>query len=191
MKILILNGHPNPDSLNRKLTETFLDGAQKSGNDVQVIHLSELAFNPNLAFGYQKRTELEPDLIAAREAILWCEHLVVIHPVWWGSFPAILKGFIDRALLPKFAFQYRDNSVWWDKLLKGRSAEIIYTIDQPILYYKLVNGAPGIKQMKRMILSFCGFKVKRVTGFGSVRYASKERVEKWIRHVHKLGQNCG
>ncbi len=81
-----------------------------------------MQFNPNLQFGYQKRIELEPDLLGAWEKIKWADHLVWIHPVWWGGLPAITKGFIDRVFLPGFAFKYRENSVWWDRLLKGKTA---------------------------------------------------------------------
>lgn len=189
MKTLIINGHPNPDSLNRALVHAYEKGAVAAGKDVKVLHLSELEFGLNLKYGYQKRTELEPDLLSAQELILWCEHLVIVHPVWWGGLPALLKGFFDRAFLPKFAFSYRENSVWWDKLLAGRTAEILYTIDQPILYYKLVNGAPGLKQLKRMILEFCGFKVKRVTGFPNVRYSTPKKRAGWITKVEQLGKH--
>lgn len=189
-KILVINGHPNPDAFNKALAETFVSGATRSGNEVRVLHLSEMEFNPNLNFGYQKRTELEPDLVNAQELLLWCEHLVIVHPVWWGGLPAILKGFIDRTFLPKFAFKYRENSVWWDRLLSGRSAEILYTIDQPIWYYKLINRAPGLKQLKKMILEFCGFNVKRVTGFPNVRYSTPERREQWLKKAYALGNKC-
>lgn len=48
--------------------------------------------------------------------------MVWFHPVWWGGLPALTKGFIDRVFTPGFAFKYRENSVWWDKLLSGKTA---------------------------------------------------------------------
>jgi putative NADPH-quinone reductase len=188
MKVLIINGHPHAESLNTSIAQAYMNGA-KEKHDVKVLSLHELDFDPNLKFGYQQRMELEPDLVKAQELILWCDHLVVVHPVWWGGLPAILKGFFDRAFLPKFAFQYRENSVWWDKLLEGRSAEIIYTIDQPIFYYRLFNGAPGLKQLKKMTLEFCGFKVKRTTGLQQVRYATPEKIGSWLKKIENLGRN--
>lgn len=186
MKTLIINGHP--DSFNRGLVEAYQKGAISSGKEVKVIHLSELDFNLNLERGYQQRTELEPDLLNAQELVLWCEHLVIVHPVWWGGLPALLKGFFDRTFLPKFAFSYKENSVWWNKLLAGRTAEIIYTIDQPIWYYKLMYKAPGLKQLKKMILEFCGFRVKRVTGLPNVRYSTPEKRMAWIDKINRLAQ---
>ncbi|MEJ7676773.1 MAG: NAD(P)H-dependent oxidoreductase [Segetibacter sp.] len=103
-KILIISGHPDKESFNFGLSEAYKKGAISSGVDIKEIVVRDLEFNPNLQFGYRKRTELEPDLIDAKEKIKWAEHLVWIYPVWWGSIPAILKGFIDRVFLPGFAF---------------------------------------------------------------------------------------
>lgn len=43
----------------------------------------------------------------AQQAILDAQHVVFIFPTWWSSIPALLKGFVDRALLPEYAFRYR------------------------------------------------------------------------------------
>ena len=102
MKILLINGHPDKESFNWALASAYKKGALKSGAEIKEIRISELSFNVNLQFGYRKRTELEPDLLAAWEDIQWADHLVWVYPVWWGSVPAIMKGFIDRLFLPGF-----------------------------------------------------------------------------------------
>ena len=122
MKILILNGHPDKESYNHALAASYKKGAKASGAEVQAINIGELIFNPNLQFGYRKRIELEPDLVKAQESINWADHLVWIYPVWWSSVPAIMKGFLDRVLLPGFAFKKREGSVWWDKYLTGKTS---------------------------------------------------------------------
>lgn len=187
-KILIINGHPNKDALNYGIAKAYKKGAENSGAEVKEIIIADLKFNPNLQFGYQKRTELEPDLKEAWEKIEWAEHLVWVHPVWWGGLPAILKGFIDRLFLPGFAFQYKENSVWWDKLLKGKTAHIITTIDQPSWYYRLVYGRPSINQLKKATLEFCGVKPVKVTYFGIVKTATNELRKKWLDKVEELGR---
>ena len=113
-KILIINGHPDKDSFNYAISESYKAGAIVNGAEVKEIKIRELNFNPNLEFGYRKRTELEPDLVEAQEKIKWSEHLVWVYPVWWGSVPAMMKGFIDRVFLPGFAFKKREDSVGWD-----------------------------------------------------------------------------
>ncbi|MBX3243358.1 MAG: NAD(P)H-dependent oxidoreductase [Acidobacteria bacterium] len=187
-KILIINGHPDRESYCHALAEAYKRGALASGSELKEIVIADLQFNPNLQFGYRKRTELEPDLLAAREMILWAEHLVWIYPVWWGSFPAILKGFLDRVFLPGFAFKKRENSLMWDTLLTGRSARIISTLDQPVWFYWLVNRRPTYWAMKRMTLNFCGIKPVKATTIGPIRLSKPAWREKWLKKVEKLGQ---
>lgn len=187
-KILIINGHPNKNAFNYGIASAYKKGAVNSGAEVKEIIIADLDFNPNLKFGYQQRTELEPDLIEAWEKIKWAEHLVWVHPVWWGGLPAISKGFIDRLFLPGFAYQYRENSIWWDKLLKGKTAHIITTIDQPGWYYWLFYGRPSVNQLKKSTLEFCGVKPVKVTYFGIVKTATNELRKKWLDKVEDLGR---
>jgi putative NADPH-quinone reductase len=190
-KILIINGHPNAESFNNGLFEAYKKGARTTGAEIREIVIKDLQFNPNLQFGYQKRTELEPDLLDAWEKIKWADHLVWVHPVWWGGLPAITKGFIDRLFLPGFVFQNRENSVWWDKLLTGKTGHIITTMDQPGWYYWLVFGQPSINQLKKSTLEFCGIKPVKVTRIGPIKHSTLSWREKWLDKVEKMGTLVG
>ncbi len=187
-KILIINGHPNKEALNAGLASAYRKGAEAAGAEVQEIVVADLDFNPNLQYGYQKRIDWEPDLVAAWDKIQWAEHLVWVHPVWWGGLPAITKGFIDRLFLPGLAFRYRKDSVWWDKLLKGRSAHIITTLDQPGWYYWLFFGRPSVNQLKKSTLEFCGVQPVKVTYIGIVKTADETTRAGWIQKVESLGR---
>ncbi len=188
-KILIINGHPNPESFCSALFEAYQNGALAAGAEVKTIVIGALNFNPNLQFGYQKRQELEPDLLDALEKIRWAEHLVWVHPVWWGGFPAVMKGFIDRLFLPTIAFKYRPNSVWWDKLFIGKSARVIATLDQPVWYYWLQFGSPSIYQLKKSILEFVGIKPVKFTHFNIIKTANDAKRANWLKKAYVLGQN--
>ncbi len=185
--ILIINGHPNSDSFNSALFDAYKKGALSANANIKEIVIKDLVFNPNLQNGYQKRTELEPDLLDAWEKIKWADHLVWVHPVWWGGLPAITKGFIDRLFLPGFAFQYRENSVWWDKLLAGKTAHIITTLDQPSWYYRFVFGRPSVNQLKKSTLEFCGVKPVKVTYVGPIKKSELTVRTKWLAQIVKLG----
>jgi putative NADPH-quinone reductase len=190
-KILVINGHPNAVSFNRVLADAYISGAEKAGAEVKVLTIADLDFNPSLQFGYQQRMELEPDLVKAQELILWAEHLVWVHPVWWGGLPAVTKGFIDRVFVPGFAFKYRENSVWWDKLLAGRTARIITTLDQPSWYYRFAFGRPSVNQLKKSTLQFCGVKPVKVTYIGPIRQSKEAFRAKMIQQVTTLGEQEG
>lgn len=186
-KILVINGHPNEESFNFGVAKAYKEAAERSGAEVKEIEIANLTFDPNLRYGYRKRTELEPDLVTSWDMIKWADHLVWVHPVWWGGLPAITKGFIDRLFLPGFAFQYRENSVWWDKLLKGKTAHIITTLDQPGWYYRLFFGRPSVNQLKRSTLEFCGVSPVKVTYLGIVKTSDPAIREKWLTKVSALG----
>lgn len=68
-KILVINGYPNEESFNNAITQAYLEGAKDSKVEIKTIIIREQQFNPNLAFGYQKISELEPDLLNAQEKI--------------------------------------------------------------------------------------------------------------------------
>ncbi len=187
-KILIINGHPDKESYSFALAEAYKNGAERSNSKLRQINIRELDFNPNLQFGYRKRTELEPDLLMGQEMLKWADHIVWIFPVWWGSVPAIMKGFLDRVFLPGYAFQKKENSLWWDKYFTGKTSRIICTMDQPTWYYRFVNGAPSTKAMNKNTLKFIGVKSVKITAIGPVRLSKQEFREKWLQKVEKLGR---
>lgn len=187
-KILIIDGHPNENSFCASLSKSYAKGAQDSKFELQTISLRNLKFDLNLREGYRKIQELEPDLIDAQLKIKWCEHLVFVYPIWWGSMPALVKGFLDRCWLPGFAFKYHKNDPFWDRLLEGRSARIIVTSDAPYFYNLLFYFNAPYLVMKKTILAFCGFKPVRVTAIGSVKNLTEEKRSKVLAEIEKLGK---
>ncbi len=186
-RILIINGHPDAESFGFALHAAYKRGVLRSGAEVRDLVIRDLNFSPDLQFGYRKRTELEPDLLAAQESLHWAEHIVVIHPVWWGSWPAVMKGFFDRVLLPGFFFRKIPGAALrWEKLLTGRSARIIYTLDTPRLFWWL-TGRPAYNALKWITLGYCGVAPIRGTAIGIVRLSSPERRRKWLAKVERLG----
>ena len=145
--ILIILGHPDIDSFCGSLAKAYLDGAKSGGSEVRELKLSELKFDPILWKGYNKIQELESDLVKAQELIQWSNHIVFVYPNWWGAMPALMKGFFDRVFLPGFAFKYRDDSQFWDKLLSGRTAHLMVTMDTPPWYYRWIYHRPGHNEM--------------------------------------------
>ena len=187
-KTLVIMGHPYKESLCAALADAYCDGAKKSDVEIRRTDLADLDFDPILHKGYREIQALEPDLERAQEDILWAEHLVFVYPIWWATMPALLKGFLDRVFLPGFAFKYKKDSPWWDKLLKGRSARIITTMDAPLFYYWLVNWNSGHRAMKKATLEFCGVKPVKITTFSQVKNSTKDKRENGLRKVKNLGE---
>lgn len=187
-KVLIILAHPRKNSLCAALAAAYRRGAVVAGAELKELLLPDMQFDPLVRTPRPEEQPLEDDLKAAQEAILWAEHLVFVYPTWWGTYPALLKGFIDRVFTSGVAFRYRKDSPWWDRLLAGRSGHIITTMDAPPLFDRLVNRWPGINGLKRAVLHFCGVKPVRVTALGPVRASSQARRDEWIRRVESLGR---
>ena len=186
-RLLVINGNPKEKSLCKALSESYAAGASSSGFHVDLIHLGDASFDPILKSGYESKQELESSLKEIKEKILASDHIVLVYPIWWGSVPAVLKGVLDRIFLPGFAFKYDKGDFLPKRLLKGRTARIIVTMDTPIWYYKLIYGSPATKMMKKTVLEFCGISPVKVTEFGAVLKSSENKRQKWIAKVNKQG----
>lgn len=186
--IVIINGHPNSESFNFALAEAYKQGAKNTNASIEEINIRELQFNPNLAFGYQKRTELEPDLLDAIDKIKKADHLVWIFPMWWYGYPAIMKGFIDRTFLPGITFDFKEGKALPEKLLKGKTARIIITSDTPKWYDSLFMKSPAINQFKKGTLQFCGINPVKVTYLSVVKNATISQRKKWLEEITILGK---
>lgn len=173
-RVLILDGHPDSGRLTTALLDHYVS-ALPPGVGVERIAVRDMKFDPTLHRGYVVRQAWEPDLERMAAALLACDHIVVAFPLWWGAEPAPLKGLLDRLLMPRFAFQYHSKGPLWDRLLVGRSADLIVTMDTPPLWLRLVYGDAVIRRWRRQILGFCGFKPVRVHRFGMTRNGEAEK----------------
>ena len=168
MHVLILDGHSDGHRLIGALLDHYA-ASLEAGTTVQRIAVRDLAFDPNLRQGYKADQAWEPDLERVGAAISTCDHLVVGFPLWWGGEPAPLKGLLDRIVLPGFAFRYHADNPFWDRLLVGRSADVIITMDTPPWYLRAIYGDPVSRRWRRQVLGFCGFHPVRILRFGPTR----------------------
>ena len=186
--VAVILGHPDTQSLSSAIARAYAKGAQDSGAVVREIDLAQLKFDPVLWHGYNEIQPLEPDLAEAQQTIQWADVLVFAYPTWWGAPPALLKGFVDRVFLPGFAFSYRENSKFWDRLLTGRSGRLLVTMDTPGWYYRWVVRQPGHQMRRRSILGFSGVTPVRVSRFGAVRGSSDDTRRRWLDQARALGE---
>ncbi len=154
------------------------------------MHLHEMDFDPDLTFGYQQRKTLEPCLQDWQAHVKWANHLCWAYPYWWGSMPAKMKGVIDRAFLPGFAMRYHETGPWWDRLLKGRSADVLITADSPAWYDRLMYGRPGRKQVENLVMKYAGIKPVHTLHVGTVKTAGPEKIEQWLKQAEARGRRA-
>ncbi len=183
MKILIIIGNP---ALKRKsfceaLAEEYKAGAVENGHEVYSYKIADKKFDPILHEGFHEDQMIEPDILEAHEKILWADHIVFIYPLWQFMIPALLKGFLERALSKGFAYDLKENMQ--KKLLAGKTARIIQTMGMPKIFYRFVYFAHGTKAFSSM-LNFCGIK-SRITYIGMVEFELGR--SKWLGKIKTLG----
>ena len=186
MHILVIAANPRKDSYTQALADAYARGAIQAGQTVDLVSLTDLEFNPDVIEKHPQHQFLESDLKQMQEKISAADHLVFVYPTWWGTVPAVLKGFLDRVLTPGFAFREL-NYGNYDKMLKGRSAQIITTMDTPVFVFKYLQQAPGTRTMRISTLNFCGISPVRSKHFSPVNYAEPEKLDKWLKETEEMG----
>jgi putative NADPH-quinone reductase len=189
MRICILQGHPTAGTAHygHRLAAAYAEGASVGGHQVKTVAVAELDF-PLLRL----KTDWDqgpppPAIREAQAAIKWAQHILVIHPLWIGSAPAILKGFFEQTLRPGFAMDIQTGG--WRKLLSGRSARIVVTMGMPALVYRWYFGAHGLKSLAQN-LALVGIRPVRSTIIGSVEAMSDAKRHRWLERMDALGRRA-
>jgi putative NADPH-quinone reductase/1,4-dihydroxy-2-naphthoate octaprenyltransferase len=186
MRCLLVLAHPRRDSLCGALFDACAEGAREAGAECRELILGEMQFDPNVHTVSPDQQPLEPDLVRAQRDIDWAEHMVLVYPTWWGTFPALLKGFLDRVLTPGFAFRHLTHDRW-DKLLAGRTVDLLTTMDTPPLVYRFIYRAPGHQALARATLGYCGIRSARIEAFGPVVTTVASQRRRWLARARATG----
>lgn len=165
MHALIVISHPNTDSLTHALAAEIARGIADTGGEhtVEFADLAAEGFNPS--FNAQDhayiegKAELPADVAAEIERIERANAVVLVYPVYWWSFPALLKGWIDRVFTYRWA--YGD----------GGADEPVGQLER-FRFHLIGNGASSIRtyarrgywgamrtQIDQGIFDYCGAKV--------------------------------
>lgn len=188
-QILILQGHPDPQGGHfcHALADAYRDGAESTGHTVTVVEVARLDF-PLLRTKADFDTgEVPSALREAQAAIGRADHLVLVYPLWLGTMPALLKGFLEQVLRPGFATSKVTDGRHWQRLLTGKSARVVITMGMPAFVYRWYFRAHSLKSLERNVLAFCGIGPIRESLIGLVD-ANPARRTKWLDRLHALGR---
>jgi len=187
VNVLLILGHPRKESFSMALANAYKKGVIHAGLVVKQLNIADMEFDPNVHAVSPRNQFYEPDVVAAQELIAWADHLVFIYPTWWGTMPALLKAFLDRVLTPGFAFQEIHGSENWTKLLNGKSAQIITTMDTPLWVFRWLHSSPGHKAMAKSTLEYCGISPVKVLSFSPINNSDEATRAKWLRKAERIG----
>ncbi|MFP6729454.1 MAG: NAD(P)H-dependent oxidoreductase [Alphaproteobacteria bacterium] len=161
MNVLVVFAHPKRDSFSGALLDSFVAGLAESGHEATVADLYREGFDPR--FGDDDLAHFNghgpaPEEVRAEQRRLeQADALVFIFPVWWWSFPAMLKGWIDRVFTGGWAYDYdytNDKSIG---LLKDRPVLMIASASAGVSTYKKYGFDSAIRaQIDTGTMAFCG-----------------------------------
>lgn len=121
-KHVVVLAHPDADSFNASVAETYCETAHACGHETVLRDLYAMHFDPILRQDERPgRGPFEPaeDVQAELDLLCGASVLVLVYPIWFGSPPAMLKGYVDRVLgAGVTARQVQDRT--WHALLGGR-----------------------------------------------------------------------
>jgi putative NADPH-quinone reductase len=184
-RILILDGHPDPrpQRLGHALADAYAGGAVASGHAVRRIALAGLDL-PLITSADAFAAPASSEVLQMQADITWSQHLVLVHPLWLGAAPAVVKGVFEQVFRYGFALSTEGP---FARPLKGRSARLVVTMGMPALAYRAMFGAFGVRGLERSVLNLAGIWPVRRTLLGGVGAADRRRIEGWLQRMRALG----
>ncbi|WP_049623110.1 NAD(P)H-dependent oxidoreductase [Frateuria defendens] len=159
MKCLVVIAHPLPESLCGTLARTAIEALEAAGHTVQTEDLYGTGFAPALTAaerGHYYREPYRSDAQAQIDRLLAAEGLVLCFPTWWFGFPAVLKGWFDRAWAPGAAYDHAGDLGPIQPRLHGlRKALAITSLGSPWWVDRQVMRRPVRRVLKTALLGTC------------------------------------
>lgn len=110
MHALIVVAHHDAQSLTHSLARQVAANIVATGHTFEIADLNAEGFNPVYGAADQPvhRTRATPpaDVLAEQARLDSADALVLVYPIFWWSFPALLKGWIDRVFVNGWAVNY-------------------------------------------------------------------------------------
>ncbi|MFP4615982.1 MAG: NAD(P)H-dependent oxidoreductase [Thiohalorhabdus sp.] len=180
-RILIIYGHPSPESFNAAVTEAAQEAIREAGGDFVVHDPYGDGLDPVLSF----RKSLDPHTKRYVRELQEATGYIVVHPDWWGQPPAMLKGYLDLVFQEGVAYQRSKGGGWPPEgLLRGNAALVLNTADGPW------QGEPANDPLEAIwrdrVFGPCGVESVQRRVFAPVSGSTPEQREGWLDEVRVL-----
>lgn len=196
MRVAIVFNHPYEKSYCNAILIAVINGLQKAGHEVDLMHLDRDEFDPVMrakdlyAFARAKADgeniyeNIDPLVLNYKERLEQAEHLIFIFPIWWELMPAMTKGFIDKVIFPGISYDYAKSGLKMiSRLKKLKRTTIITTQNTPALLYRLVFGNAVKYALLRGTFWKIGFPKRKWINLCLVKFVSDKKREKWLTSI--------
>ena len=164
MLALVVVAHPSPTSFCHALAERAAAGLRAAGHDVEMLDLYALHVAPAMTaeerLAYHGDDPLrDPTIAGHADLVRRAEILAFVYPTWWSGLPAILKGWLERVMVPGVGFVFDARGRVRPGLPQVRRLIGISTYGSPRTYVRLVNDN-GRRTITRALRMSCGWRAK-------------------------------
>lgn len=165
MNVLLLVAHPCDDSFACALARRAADGLIRAGHSVDTIDLYRDGFRAAMSraerIAYDTdEPAIDPQVADHIDRLRRADALVFVYPTWWSGLPAIMKGWLERVMVPGVGFRFDERS---GKVRPGlghiRRIVGISTYGSPHRYVWLVNDN-GRRIITRALRMSCGWRAR-------------------------------
>lgn len=189
MRISVILAHPDPKSFNHAVALTAVKELKKSSHKVFFHDLYKEKFDPLLPVKEIADNARLPAKIKKHcDEIATVEGIIIVHPNWWGQPPAILKGWVDRVIRPRVAYEFLNGDSGEGVprgLLKAKTAVVYNTSNTKTKREKNVFGDPLETIWKNCIFGLCGVTHVHRRMFNVIVTSSEIQRKKWLQSVAK------
>lgn len=179
-KHLVIFSDPNYDSFIRNVFETVVDFlSEERGHDVATRDLYAQGFKPVLDLEDLenfKQGVVSQDIKDEQRKIMDADVITFVSPLWWGSMPAMLKGYIERVFSYGFAYEFGEDPLNPIGLLKNKKVLLLTTIGGPDELYKQKGMYEAIgKTWDWAVFEFCGMNLLGHLYFPGIHHANDQK----------------
>jgi putative NADPH-quinone reductase len=165
MRALVVYCHPKETSFTAAVRDVVLDKLAQAGAETRVIDLYGQGFTPVLTApewdGYEDAPGNRAPVGADVQALQWCDTLIFVYPTWWYGLPAMLKGWLDRVMLPDVAFLMPDAE---NANIRPGLTHVtrlgVFTTCGASWWLTQVIGSPGKRTILRGVRAICAKRCK-------------------------------
>ncbi len=166
MKILLIYCHPQKGSFTETARDTAMAALQAAGHEVDLMDLYAEGFNPVMSDGeraaYHTRIENRQPVAEHLDRVKAAEGLVFVYPTWWYAQPAMLKGWLERVLIPHETFTMPEGNQPIRGLMQNiRLLAVVTSLGSPKWWWWLV-GRPGQRILLTGIRVLCHRKCRTI-----------------------------
>ncbi len=183
--VTIIYAHPWNKSFNHAILEATIANLVAKQQPYNVIDLYKDGFNPLLTEAelalYSKGEHLDPLITQYQGYLKKSTSLIVIFPIWWGSYPAMIKGFLDKVMSHGFAYEVSAMSIK-GLLTNMTQATVITTANTPRFVSRLFLGNPILGSFK-LILKQVGIKKVTWLSFAKIKRSTEEERKVFLSKV--------